>query len=116
VLLARAGSVIPTSVGDLRGFLLFPLLEGETSGQSYEDDGESEAYREGGFGSWHVGVDSEAGVLQVSVSRSGQVTSSQNELVLLLPGSELRPVKMFGALLLEDDRASGQRRLRVRLQ
>ena len=116
VLLARAGSVIPTSVGDLRGFLLFPLLEGETSGQSYEDDGESEAYREGGFGSWHVNVKSEAGVLQVSVSRSGRVTSSQNELVLLLRGSELRPVKMFGALLLEDDRASGQRRLRVRLE
>lgn len=115
VLLARAGSVIPTSTGDLRGFLLFPLLEGEASGQSYEDDGESEAYREGGFGSWHVGVKGESGVLQVSVTRSGRVTSSQNELVLLLPGSELRAVNMSGALLLEDDRASGQRRLRVRL-
>jgi alpha-glucosidase len=116
VLLARAGSVIPTSAGDVRGFLLFPLLEGEISGQSHEDDGESEAYREGGFGSWHVGVKSEAGVLQVMVTRLGRVTGSQNELVLVFPGSELRPVNMSGALLLEDDRASGQRRLRVRLE
>jgi alpha-glucosidase len=115
VLLARAGSVIPVDAGDVRGFLLFPLLEGETSGQSYEDDGESEAYREGGFGSWHVGVKSEAGVLHVSVGRSGRFTGSQDELALILPGSELRPVNMSGALLLEEARAGGQRRLRVRL-
>ncbi len=115
VLLARAGSVIPVSAGGLRGFLLFPLLEGETCGQSYEDDGESEAYREDGFGSWHVGVNGDPRALLVSVARSGRFTGSGNELVLILPASELRPVNMSGALLLEDDRANGQRRLRVRL-
>ena len=68
-----------------------------------------------GSGVWHVGVTSEPGVLLVSVARSGRVTGSQDELVLILPGSELRPVNLSGALLVEDDRADGQRRLRVRL-
>jgi alpha-glucosidase len=123
VLLARAGSVIPvnaieppTSAGDVRGFLLFPLLEGKTSGQSYEDDGESEAYRKGGFRSWHVRVQSDGGALQVLVTRSGQVIGNRSELVLMLPGTELREVNISGALLLEDSHARGQRRLRVSLE
>jgi len=122
VLLARAGSVVPvnvselsTSAGDLRGFLLFPLFEGESSGQSYEDDGESEAYREDGFGSWHVSVKNEASVLQVVVIRTGRFSDSQDELVLILPGSEFRRVNLSGARLLEEHRTDGQRRLRVRL-
>ena len=115
VLLAQAGSVIPVDSGDVRGFLLFPLLEGASSGQSHEDDGESETYREGGFGYWHVTVRSEAGALQVSVMRSGRFTGGQNELALILPESELRPVNVSGALLLEDHHGNGQRRLRVRI-
>jgi alpha-glucosidase len=122
VLLARAGSVIPinvteppTSAADARGFLLFPLREGECSGESYEDDGESESYRENGFGSWQVGVKSESGLLRVSVARAGSFTDGRDELVLILPGIELRPVNLSGARLLEEDRANGQRRLRVRL-
>jgi hypothetical protein len=94
---------------------LFPLLEGASSGQSHEDDGESETYREGGFGYWHVTVRSEAGALQVSVMRSGRFTGGQNELALILPESELRPVNVSGALLLEDHHGNGQRRLRVRI-
>jgi len=122
VLLARAGSVIPvnvsdppTSAGDLRGFLLFPPLEGESAGESYEDDGESEAWRENAFGSWCVGVTVETGALQVRVSRSGQFAESLDELVLILPGNELRPVTLSGAQSIEEFRANGQRRLRVRL-
>ncbi len=116
VLLARAGSVIPIDAGGLRGFLLFPLLEGESGGESFEDDGESEAWREGGFGIWHVGVTSEPGVVQVSVARSGQVAGSEDELELILPGSENRPVKLAGAGLVREHRAGGQRHLRVRVE
>jgi len=120
VLLARAGSVIPvnvseppTSSGDARGFMLFPLAEGEISGESYEDDGESEAYRENAFGAWQVSLRCAADFLQVSVMRSGRFAEAQNELVLILPGSELRPVSLAGVRLLEEHRANGQRRLRV---
>ena len=115
VLLARAGSAIPIDEGGVRGFLLFPLVEGESSGESYEDDGESEAWREGGFGRWHVGVTSEPGVLQVSVTRMGRVPGDREELELILPGSELREVKLCGARLVREHRAGGQRRLRVRV-
>jgi alpha-glucosidase len=115
VLLARAGSVIPIDAAGLRAFLLFPLLEGASAGESYEDDGESEAWREGSFWSWQIGVASQPGVLLVSVARSGQVTGSQDELELILPGSELRPVNLSGARLIEECRADGQRHLRVRL-
>ena len=121
VLLARAGSVIPvnlseppTSMGDVRGFLLFPLLEGESSGDSNEDDGESEAYRENGFGHWHVSVRSETGILRILVSRSGRFTDSQDELVLIMPEGELRPVNLSGALLLREHQANGQRRLLIK--
>jgi alpha-glucosidase len=122
VLLARVGSVIPvnvseppTSAGDLRGFLLFPPLEGESVGESYEDDGESEAWRENAFWAWFVGVTGETGALQVRVSRSGRFAENPDELVLILPGSELRPVNLSGAQLIGESRANGQRRLRVRL-
>jgi len=115
VLLARAGSVIPIDVGGRRGFLLFPPLEGESHGESYEDDGESEAWREGDCGSWRVGVTSEAAVLRVSIRRSGRLTCDQDELDLILPGNEHRPVHLSGARLLGEDCGGGQRRLRAGL-
>jgi alpha-glucosidase len=120
VLLARAGAVIPinvseppTSAGDARGFLLFPLLEGRSSGESFEDDGESEAYLDNGFGAWCVGIKNQATALQVSVTRTGQIPDGRDELVLILPASELRPVNLSGVHLVEEYRANGQRRLRV---
>jgi hypothetical protein len=53
--------------------------------------------------------------LRVTVMHSGRFTDSRDELVLILPGNELRPVEIFGVRLLEDRHANGQRRLRVRL-
>ncbi len=85
------------------------------SGESYEDDGESEAWRENAFGAWCVGVTVETGALQVRVSRSGRFAESPDELVLVLPGNEARPVNLSGAQLIEESGANGQRRLRVRL-
>jgi alpha-glucosidase len=122
VLLARAGSVIPVNWNqsaaggkDLRGFLLFPLPLGESFGESHEDDGESEAYRETGFGSWRIGVDSETDVLHVAITPVGRFTGDQDELMLLLPETELRPVELSGARCLDERRIDGRRRLRVEL-
>jgi len=114
VLLAREGSAIPVDAGGRRGFLLFPPAEGECRGESYEDDGESEAWREGGFGAWRVAVASRADGLRVSVTPSGRFAGSRDELELTLPESERRPVSLAGAGLVGEDRTGSQRRLRVR--
>jgi len=121
VLLARAGSAIPINVseppaatGDRRGFLVFPLPEGESCGESYEDDGESEAGREGAFGARHVIVKSEPDVLRVAVRRSGQAFGSRDDLTLILPANDRRPVNLSGAVLVEESYSDGERRLLVR--
>ena len=121
VLLARAGSAIPidvgeppTATGDRRGFLLFPLPEGESSGESYEDDGESEAWRGGGFGAWRVIMKSAPDALRLAVERSGEVFAGRDELTLILPANERRAVNISGALLLEQRYTDGERRLLVK--
>jgi alpha-glucosidase len=76
--------------------LLFPPADGACSGESYEDDGESEAYREQNFGSWHVGVTSKPNVLCATVSKMGRLDRSDEALALLLPQDESRPVELAG--------------------
>jgi alpha-glucosidase len=115
VLLAREGSAIPIDAGGHRGFLLFPPPEGECCGQSHEDDGETEAWRDGEFGSWRVGVVSEPGAMRVTVSRAGRFTGDGDEVELILPGTELRPVSLSGALLVREHHAGGQRHLMVKV-
>jgi alpha-glucosidase len=116
VLLARAGSAIPVEVGGSRGFMLFPLTEGGSSGQSYEDDGETEAWREGQSWAWGIGLTCSADLLEVSVTRSGFFPDVPNELVLILPGAEPRPVSLTGARLLHEHSREGQRHLRISLE
>ncbi|MGP8245024.1 MAG: alpha-glucosidase, partial [Bryobacteraceae bacterium] len=106
VLLARAGSVIPlnlseppTSGRDLRGFLLFPLAEGNGFGESYEDDGETEAYREKECGAWRIAMTGAADRLRIAVSASGRYLSHK-EITLLVPVAEQRPVELAGAAVL----------------
>jgi alpha-glucosidase len=118
VLLARAGSILPINAGDSptgdhRGFLVFPLRAGEISGESFEDDGESDAWRDNGFASWQVQVSCEPAVLHVRITRTGRGDDKQDELVLIVPGGELRPVTLTGARLVKEDRANGQRRLLI---
>ncbi len=119
VLLARAGSVIPVNwnhpgMADRRGFLLFPQSRGESSGESYEDDGQSEAYRDGNFWSWRVTIRAETDVLRVAITRRGRFTGDVQELKLALPGQELRPVQLSGARIVDEGCIDGQRCLSVR--
>ena len=102
VILARAGSAIPLNLCEPpisgredRGFLLFPLAEGESAAESYEDDGETEAYRENGHGAWRVTVTSAVDRLQIAVSASGKYTE-QDEIKILLPPAEQRRVELAG--------------------
>ena len=103
VVLARAGSAIPvnlydppTAGRDRRGFLLFPPAEGQGAGESYEDDGESEAYRGGDCGAWRVAMSCTADRIRVVVTSSGRHTD-EGGVALLLPRAEQRPVEVEGA-------------------
>jgi alpha-glucosidase len=121
VLLARDGSVIPVALkqsdrSKRRGFLLFPLSEGESQGESYEDDGETEAYRQGQFGHWRIKVQAEKSAVRVDVAREGQVFDDGQTLTLLLPAAESRPVTLSGGELAEEQFVAGWRHLRVTTQ
>jgi alpha-glucosidase len=121
VLLACAGSVIPVNAnkpaiaaGEQRAFLLFPPSRGQSFGESYEDDGESEAYRENGYGSWRVTMTGETDVLRVDIARLGRFAAGVDELKLLLPETELRQVELSGARLVDEHCIDGRRCLGVR--
>jgi alpha-glucosidase len=89
----------PTANHDSRGFVLFPLAEGESAGESYEDDGETEAYRDNNHGAWRITMNSAADRISVAASASGKHVN-QDGITLLLPRTEQRPVELKGAALL----------------
>jgi alpha-glucosidase len=121
VVLAREGSAIPVNSNheamggaDQRGFLLFPPARGEGSGESHEDDGETEAYRDGDFGCWCVAMTANTAELRVSITHPGRVSLNAGGLKLLLPEREGRSVIVAGADLLDESHGGGRRCLIVR--
>jgi len=122
-LLAREGSVIPLNLAeqhfakpaDQRGFAIFPLRgEGSFSEEVFEDDGSSEAYREGKYGLWHIEVQSAAN-LRLTLSRTGEWQKAPHTITVLLPLSEERPLQTVGASILGDTTANGWRRVELKL-
>jgi alpha-glucosidase len=115
-LFAREGSAIPLNLADQRfnmpadqrGFALFPG-SGSFEASCYEDDGESEAYRQGKYWEWRLWVLEDAKGLSISISK---VTGAQR-LMLLLPPSENRAVTLDGASLVSDGAWENWRRLEV---
>ncbi len=122
-LLAREGCVIPLNLAeqhfskpaDKRGFALFPVHgEGGFSEETFEDDGASEAYREGHYGLWKISATSSLTLLDISLRRSGEWKSVPETLELLLPVSEAREVRINGATPLTDMVCGSWRRLTVK--
>jgi len=102
-LLARAGSLIAANFArqsfdsrdDRRGFYLFPLFgTGSFTATSFEDDGESYAYKDGCcFCEWCFEVRCSAKTIRVYVSRTGKLARRWSSLPrLLLPRTESRTV------------------------
>lgn len=123
-LLVREGSVIPLNLAeqhfaqpaDERGFAIFPPAgQGEIADQFFEDDGESEAYREQRYGLWQIKVAADTATLVLAITRAGLCPPSAAELTVLLPRQESRVVRVdSGRILL--DRVSGDwRELRLAL-
>ena len=122
-LLAREGSAIPLNVAeqhftkraDRRGFAVFPYrAEGRFVCECFEDDGESQAYRDGHFWSWRLTIESSVSELSIHIERLGEVREAEQEVSLLMPRQETRRVLLEGGVLLQDDCEGLGRNLRVR--
>ncbi len=110
-LFAREGSAIPLNLAeqhfnqpaDQRGFWIFPpKRSGSFTADCFEDDGESEDYRQGVSASWRLSVAAEAERIEISVAKAGP----WERLLLLLPANETRAVSLVGATI-ESDRIVG---------
>jgi alpha-glucosidase len=101
-LLARAGSLVAANLArqsfdsrdDRRGFYLFPPFgTGSFTATSFEDDGESYAYKDGSFCEWRFDVRCSAKTIRVRVSQTGRLARHRGRLPrLLLPRTESRTV------------------------
>lgn len=86
---------------DQRELKLFPLQQGESSGLLYEDDGESDAWRQGGalWLRWRMRCDAQR--ITLTVSREGDFRPAWRQLAVTLPAAETRELWING------ERASG---------
>lgn len=122
VMLLREGSVIPLNIAeqrfgrqaDERAFIAMPHDgTGVARGSCVEDDGESEAWRSGAQGRWHVTIASDASTLRISVAREGWVQQPQQEVRLLVPMGEVRSAVCVDGALVADHTADGWRCLTI---
>lgn len=123
-LLAREGCAIAMNVGDIhfgrvedkRGFQVFPCVgDGTFETTCFEDDGRTQAWRDGAYGQWRLRVRCTPQHLRFEVRREGQRPPAQDTLVLRLPAADRRALDFSGATLV-DDKADGHwRQLTLKL-
>jgi alpha-glucosidase len=124
VMLLREGSVVPLNVAeqhfaqpaDERAFIALPFEgTGTARGGCVEDDGETEAWRDGMQGRWNVAVASDATTLRITIDREGQMPFVQHEVQLSVPASEARAAICTNGEVTGDVVLNGWRRLTLRL-
>jgi len=124
-LLAREGCAIPLNLGaihfagveDLRGFQVFPFQgAGRFEATCFEDDGTSQACRDGAHGQWRVGVTCTSKDLHVDIAREGQRPPMQDTLILRIPSVDTRPLSLAGAVPVQDAPDGAWRQLTLKLQ
>ncbi|MFM0234045.1 glycoside hydrolase family 31 protein [Paraburkholderia sediminicola] len=122
VTLLREGCVIPLNIAeqhfgrpaDERAFIAVPHDgTGIARGGCVEDDGESETWRTGAQGRWHVTITSDASALRISIVREGWVQQPQQEVRLLVPKDEARAAVCVDGTLVADHTADGWRCLTI---
>ncbi|UTW00965.1 glycoside hydrolase family 31 protein [Marinomonas rhizomae] len=105
-LLARAGSVIPTSrriahvdaeKDTQRQFLVFPFKgAGQRDLSVFDDDGLSTGYLDGKYLQLNMTLKSDLERIDLTVSREGEWQPAYNEVRFALPENELRPFYVNG--------------------
>jgi alpha-glucosidase len=123
-LLARADSAIPLNVAeqhfakpaDQRGFYLSPSRnDTEFEYECFEDDGESEAYRDGKYWTWRLQILGSRSDLSVKIERRGDGYPQPGQTILFLPRQEMRPIDLQGGSIVSDSSLGAQRELRITL-
>jgi alpha-glucosidase len=124
-LLARAGSVVPLNLAeqqfsrpnDRRGFYLFPPFErGEFEYECFEDDGESESYREGHFWTWRLRIKSDSSRISLDLDRAGEPDPKIEHVSLLFRRQERRPIDVHGGIITQDRQRGADRELLLALR
>jgi alpha-glucosidase len=96
---------------------VFPLQgAGEFEATCFEDDGRSQACRDGDHGQWRLTVTSSLQDLHVAIAREGRRPPTQDHLVLRLPLSETRTLAFMGAALEQDSPDGDWRQLTLNLR
>ena len=104
VVCVRDGAAIPVNLaeqhfaqrGERRGLMVFPPAGvGRAAAEFHEDDGESEAWRDGVFATWRCGIEGDDAGLTAQVSVDGEVVGDRR-IVLVLPPGESRPLRVEG--------------------
>ncbi|HWA61554.1 MAG TPA: glycoside hydrolase family 31 protein [Caulobacteraceae bacterium] len=120
ILLARAGSAIPLNLArqsfahraDARGFQLAPPDEGVFESTAHEDDGDTEAWRDGVFSTWTLAVTCTAEAIEAAVSLEGPYDCPRTATLLLPPG-EARAFTVLGGEAGAEQRVDGRRAITV---
>ncbi len=123
-LMVREGAVIPLNVADAhfndtkdkRGFAIFPpRATGKVVVERFEDDGWSEKYRDGDYGTWKLTVEADEEQVIIDVAASGKKAPEAKELEIELPAQDERKIVVTGATVVDDDRFASPRRLKLAL-
>jgi alpha-glucosidase len=123
-LFAHEGSAIAVNLApqhfaqraDERGFEIFPHRgRGHFEYECFEDDGESNGYRQGRRWSWRLDVDSDSERISIQIDRRGTGFDDQAETRLLFPRNEMRPVNFSSGRILSDSVQGMNRDIRVAL-
>ena len=124
VMLIREGHVIPLNIAeqhfarpaDERAFIALPCAGvGVARGDCIEDDGESEAWRDGVHGRWRVVIESDARSLRIAIERHGAMPRVQNEVRVSVPASDTRVATCATGELAGERIADGWRHITLRL-
>ncbi|WP_322071669.1 glycoside hydrolase family 31 protein [Paraburkholderia bannensis] len=124
VMLVREGGVIALNVAqqhfgqraDLRAFIVAPIAgEGRTSARYIEDDGETQAWRDGACGTWRIAAHSGEQTLAITVEREGDKRFLADTIELHLPAHETRAIVLGAGRIVADARDGGWRKLTVDL-
>ncbi len=104
VLFAREGRVIPLNTAPqtfLRrahslAFMLFPPLFGTFEGAVFEDDGESDGYRNGICAMWSVHAECTEARIRVHVDRKGNQARAKTRMRVIVPYGRRRAIEIVG--------------------
>ena len=125
VMLIRRGGVIAMNVAeqhfgqaaDARAFLVVPVAgEGEASGGCIEDDGHSQAWREGQQGRWQVRARSDAHSITLQVTQEGQMPVTRHTVEIWLPADDGRSVLTPHARIVSETSRHGWRSLQLEMK